>query len=197
MSSKAEVKKMNKTELLELALKMIDLCESNDIEWYEFDYAGDVDDDDNGWDDGAGFKYIKKEKKYEIYMSGGHQGWWNYVLTRQGVYTEDTYGLHKQEKDLWCCPNGTYLSLQDKDYKPREEEDNMWEMCNECFFNENDSDEDDSDSEEEEDLKCEYLGCESCDTYVHPFGCIRLCEEHGKGQCVGTCEQYSCDLCGE
>lgn len=141
MSSKAEVKIMNKPELLELTLKLIDLCENNDIKWNEFDYGGDGG-DDNGWQDGAGFQYIKKEKKYEIYMCGGCKEWWNYVITPQGVYKEDTYGLQKQEKDLWGCPDGTYLSLQDKEYKSREGETNMWEMCDECFFNENDSDSD-------------------------------------------------------
>tara|TARA_R110000737_G_scaffold202835_2_gene221990 strand:+ start:85 stop:762 length:678 start_codon:yes stop_codon:yes gene_type:complete len=57
------------------------------------------------------------------------------------------------------------------------------------------SDSSDSDSEEEEDLQCEYLGCDCNDTFVHSFGCIRLCESHGKGQCVGTSEQDNCGIC--
>ena len=51
--------------------------------------------------------------------------------------------------------------------------------------------------EEEEDNDCEYMDCKCTDTFVHSFGCIRLCEEHGQGQCVGTSEQDNCGMCCE
>tara|TARA_R110000851_G_scaffold255279_1_gene407868 strand:- start:19 stop:906 length:888 start_codon:yes stop_codon:yes gene_type:complete len=102
----------------------------------DFEYG----EDDDDWQDGAGFKYFKKEKEYVIYMCGGCAEWWNYVLTPQGIYKEDTHGREKQDQDLWCCPGGTYLSLQDKDYEPREGESLIWEMCDESFFNEEHSD---------------------------------------------------------
>ena len=132
--------KMNKKELFELALKLIDVCEKNNIKWDEEDFEYGEDDD---WEDGAGFKYFKKEKEYVIYMCGGCAEWWNYVLTPQGIYKEDTHGREKQDQDLWCCPGGTYLSLQDKDYEPREGESLIWEMCDESFFNEEHSDDED------------------------------------------------------
>jgi hypothetical protein len=132
--------KMNKKELFELALKLIDVCEKNNIKWDEEDFEYGDDDD---WQDGAGFKYFKKEKEYVIYMCGGCAEWWNYVITPQGIYKEDTHGREKQDQDLWCCPGGTYLSLQDKDYEPREGESLIWEMCDESWFNEEHSDDED------------------------------------------------------
>ena len=37
-----------------------------------------------------------------------------------------------------------------------------------------------------EDFSCEYEGCtidDEDDTHVHPFGCVRLCTEHGVNHC--------------
>merc|ERR1711934_379563 len=47
-------------------------------------------------------------------------------------------------------------------------------------------------------MQCEHSGCAVYgprETNVHPFGNIRLCVEHGQGQCVGTSEQELCVLC--
>ncbi len=54
--------------------------------------------------------------------------------------------------------------------------------------------------EEEEEYQCEYGDCPikgEDNTDVHAFGCVRLCEEHGKGQCVGTSEEDNCSICEE
>jgi len=54
--------------------------------------------------------------------------------------------------------------------------------------------------EEEEEYQCEYGECPikgEENTDVHAFGCVRLCKEHGKGQCVGTSEEDNCSICDE
>ena len=124
---KSEIKKMKKPELLELTMKLIELCEENNIEWSESEFDYDMSDE---WDSSAGFKYIDDEKKYEIYMCGGCREWWNYVITPSGTYIENTHGLEKIDGDLWSCPEGYYISEQDDDYKSREGENCMTEMVN-------------------------------------------------------------------
>ena len=53
----------------------------------------------------------------------------------------------------------------------------------------------------EEDHSCEYCewedGADEDNLYVHPFGCVKLCNDCGKGQCVGTCEHTECLICCE
>ena len=129
---KSEIKKMKKPELLELTMKLIELCEENNIEWSESEFDYDMSDE---WDSSAGFKYIEDEKKYEIYMCGGCREWWNYVITPSATYIENTHGLQKIDGHLWSCPEGEYVSEQDGDYVPRDGETNMTDICNECYFN--------------------------------------------------------------
>jgi len=45
--------------------------------------------------------------------------------------------------------------------------------------------------------KCETQGCNNAVNHIHAFGCVILCEEHGKGHCSGTSEQQNCHLCCE
>ena len=53
----------------------------------------------------------------------------------------------------------------------------------------------------EEDHCCEYCGwkdgADEDNLYVHPFGYVKLCNDCGKGQCVGTCEHTECLICCE
>ena len=82
-------------------------------------------------------------------------------------------------------------------------------MCRECFEdlreelkNEGWKRDEETDDEEDENI------CERCEEelhedqlYVHPFGCVKLCNEcafkGGIGQCVGTKYQDECDVCND
>eukprot|EP01050_Picozoa_sp_SAG11_P011664 SAG11_NODE_1252_length_5386_cov_29.101759_2_plen_122_part_00 len=120
---------MNKSELLELNKKLIELCNQNNIEWEDFDYS-----ESDEWIEGYGFTYKQSDKKYVINMCGGCQGWWNYVITPQGCYKENESGLMRLDNDLWSDPDGNYIAELSQDYEARDEEINMFEMCQECFF---------------------------------------------------------------
>ena len=69
-------------------------------------------------------------------MAGGGSHWWNYVITKEGVFIEDTHGIKKIDKMLVSSPDGNYLIEKDLDYELKDEETNMYECITECYEDE-------------------------------------------------------------
>ena len=77
-----------------------------------------------------------KNGRYELVMAGGGSHWWNYVITKEGVFIEDTHGIKKIDKMLVSSPDGNYLIEKDLDYELKDEETNMYECIMECYEDE-------------------------------------------------------------
>jgi len=91
----------------------------------------DMNDD---WDSCAGFKYDEEEQEYILYMCGGCSEWWNYIITKNGVYREDRWGREKMDGVLYTDEESYYVSLKDEDYELKNGESNICDMVNECYF---------------------------------------------------------------
>lgn len=104
--------------------------------------------ENDDWDYGYGFSI--KDGEYTIVMAGGGLHWWNYVIQRDGVYIENTLGKSKINGIL-VSAEGSYLCEKPTDYKLQDEENDMYEMIQECYYEEImnyiDDDEYDSDSD--------------------------------------------------
>ena len=77
-----------------------------------------------------------KNGRYELVMAGGGSHWWNYVITKEGVFIEDTHGIKKIDKMLVSSPDGNYLIEKDLDYELKDEETNIYECIMECYEDE-------------------------------------------------------------
>ena len=77
-----------------------------------------------------------KNGRYELVMAGGGSHWWNYVITKEGVFIEDTHGIKKIDKMLVSSPDSNYLIEKDLDYELKDEETNMYECIMECYEDE-------------------------------------------------------------
>ena len=82
-------------------------------------------------------------------MSGGGSHWWEYVITKSGVFTNSQSGHYPIKGMLVSSPNGDYLCEKDKDYELKEREVDMYEYYEEEIMNYTDSSEEE-DSEEED-----------------------------------------------
>ena len=66
----------------------------------------DTDEELNYWEEDDDWKYCYggsansgiKNGRYELVMAGGGSHWWNYVITKEGVFIEDTHGISKINK---------------------------------------------------------------------------------------------------
>jgi len=61
--------------------------------------------------------YVEEEDEYEFTMAGGGSHWWNYIITRDTIYTEDTNG--RQEID------GILVMNEDGDVRIIDEPEDM------------------------------------------------------------------------
>jgi len=77
-----------------------------------------------------------KNGRYELVMAGGGSHWWNYVITKDGIFIEDTHGISKINKMLVSSPDGNYLIEKDLDYELKDEETNIYECIMECYEDE-------------------------------------------------------------
>ena len=104
----------------------------------------DTDEELNYWEEDDDWKYCYggsansgiKNGRYELVMAGGGSHWWNYVITKEGVFIEDTHGISKINKMLVSSPDGNYLIEKDLDYELKDEETNMYECIMECYEDE-------------------------------------------------------------
>jgi len=91
-------------------------------------------DQDDDWDSCAGFKYDEEDEEYILYMCGGCSEWWNYIITKNGVYREDRWGREKLDGVLYTDEEAYYVSLKDENYNLKNGESNVCEMVDECYF---------------------------------------------------------------
>ena len=101
---------------------MDDTCEA-DID-YEEELADKYDGDDWGWVYGKNIVEQKEYKEVVLVMSGGGDHWENYTMTPTMNYIVNKDGKHPQrdKKFLVQSSCGKYVSFQDKDYVPDEDE---------------------------------------------------------------------------
>ena len=119
----------------------------------EIGYEEDKYEDDDDWDMSAGF--IVKDGEYRINMSGGHEGWYDYVMTKHGCFIHNKDGM-KKVFTFVSCPEGNYIKVwttpeMEGGLSLDEGESDMYEMVKEGFQEEIM----DYEEEEEEEEKCE------------------------------------------
>ena len=91
--------------------------------------------DDDDWDMSAGF--IVKDGEYRINMSGGHEGWYDYVMTKHGCFIHNKGGM-KKVFTFVSCPEGNYIKVwttpeMEGGLSLDEGENDIYEMVKECF----------------------------------------------------------------
>ena len=101
----------------------------------EIGYEEDKYEDDDDWDMSAGF--IVKDGEYRINMSGGHEGWYDYVMTKHGCFIHNKGGM-KKVFTFVSCPEGNYIKVWDTPHTDgglslAEGETDMYQMVKECF----------------------------------------------------------------
>jgi hypothetical protein len=101
----------------------------------EIGYEEDKYEDDDDWDMSAGF--IVKDGEYRINMSGGHEGWYDYVMTKHGCFIHNKDGM-KKVFTFVSCPEGNYIKVWDTPHTDgglslAEGETDMYQMVKECF----------------------------------------------------------------
>jgi len=105
-------------------------ADSSEEEEDEEDEELSYEDDDN-WDECYGC--IMKEGGLTYTMAGGGSHWWEYVITKSGVFTNSQSGHYPIKGMLVSSPNGDYLCEKDKDYELKECEVDMYENIKECY----------------------------------------------------------------
>tara|TARA_R110000822_G_scaffold75638_1_gene181917 strand:- start:373 stop:999 length:627 start_codon:yes stop_codon:yes gene_type:complete len=122
--------------------------------------------DDDDWDMSAGF--IVKDGEYRINMSGGHEGWYDYVMTKHGCFIHNKGGM-KKVFTFVSCPEGNYIKVWDTPHTDgglslAKGETDMYEMVKEGFhiaimdYSEEEVEIEEEEEEEEEEEKCEECG---------------------------------------
>jgi hypothetical protein len=111
-----------------------------------------------------------------------------------------------QDCECVCCDS----CVEEGDVDNEELEEDCGFYCEECrekFLKEKEEEkekkkveekESDEEVEEQENI-CDKCGVEDDDVFVHPFGCVRLCSDCGKGQCPlekhGKNTEDHCEVC--
>ena len=92
-----------------------------------------------------------------------------------------------QECVCVCCDS----CVEEGDVNNEELEEDCGFICKECRPKYK--------KEKEEDNTCEECGVEDDDVFVHPFGCVKLCNDCGKDQCPlekhGKNTEDHCEVC--
>ena len=91
--------------------------------------------------------------KSELIMDSGGSHWWNYVISKEGIFIENKNGIRKINKMLVSSPDGNYISEQELDYKLKNMESDIGELfLKELELEHNivyESDNDDTDEEDD------------------------------------------------
>tara|TARA_R110002126_G_C10360125_1_gene492478 strand:- start:55 stop:804 length:750 start_codon:yes stop_codon:yes gene_type:complete len=101
-------------------------ADSSEEEEDEEDEELSYEDDDNWY---RPYGCIMKEGGMTYTMAGGGSHWWQYVITKSGVFTNSQSGHYPIKGKLVSSPNGDYLCEKDKDYELKEREIDMYYKC--------------------------------------------------------------------
>ena len=60
-----------------------------------------------------GASYVEEEDEYQFTMAGGGSHWWNYIITKDTIYTENTNGRQEIDGILVMNENGDVREIYD------------------------------------------------------------------------------------
>jgi hypothetical protein len=81
-----------------------------EAEYHEYNESGMYDD---VYDTVYGGSYDEEEDEYQLTMAGGGSHWWNYIITKDTIYTENTHGREEIDGILVMNESGDVRIIDD------------------------------------------------------------------------------------